>query len=42
MVTPHIAALASRRERARYVADVVAKFENGEPLLNLFDPVRGY
>jgi glyoxylate/hydroxypyruvate reductase A len=42
MVTPHIAALACRPERARYVADVISKFENGESLPNVFDPGRGY
>jgi glyoxylate/hydroxypyruvate reductase A len=42
MVTPHIAALASRPERARYVADVIIKFEKGQVLPNVFDAGRGY
>lgn len=41
-VTPHVASLPSRRERARYVADCIARFERGEPLPNLYDPERGY
>ena len=41
-VTPHVASLPSRRERARYVADCIARFERGEPLPNLYDPARGY
>lgn len=41
-VTPHVASEASRPERARYVAGVIADFEAGRPLPNLYDPVRGY
>ena len=41
-VTPHVASLPSRRERARYVADCIARFERGEPLPNIYDPERGY
>lgn len=41
-VTPHVASLPSRRERARYVADCIARFERGETLPHLYDPVRGY
>lgn len=41
-VTPHVGSLPSRRERARYVADCIARFERGEPLPNLYDPERGY
>ncbi|HWT09612.1 MAG TPA: glyoxylate/hydroxypyruvate reductase A [Roseomonas sp.] len=41
-VTPHVASLPSRLERARYVADGIARFERGEALPNLFDPERGY
>ncbi|HEY8612547.1 MAG TPA: glyoxylate/hydroxypyruvate reductase A [Roseomonas sp.] len=41
-VTPHVASVARRRERARYVADAIASFEAGGPLPNLYDPVRGY
>ena len=42
IVTPHVASLPSRRERARYVADCIARFERGEALPNLYDPERGY
>lgn len=41
-VTPHVASLPSRRERARYVADCIARRERGEPLPNLYDHARGY
>ncbi len=41
-VTPHLASMASRRARARYVADAIRRFEAGEALQNLYDPVRGY
>lgn len=41
-VTPHMASLASRSARSRYVAGVIAAFERGEALPNLYDPVRGY
>ncbi len=41
-VTPHVASLASRRARAHYAADVIRRFEAGEPLPNLYDPARGY
>lgn len=42
VVTPHVASLPSRRERARYVAEAIAAFERGEPPPNLYDPARGY
>ncbi|NOG69418.1 glyoxylate/hydroxypyruvate reductase A [Roseicella sp. DB1501] len=42
IVTPHVASLPSRAERAGYVARAIAGFERGEPLPNLFDPARGY
>lgn len=42
IVTPHIASLASRPARARYVADAIAAFERGDTPPNLFDPDRGY
>jgi len=42
IVTPHLASSASRRARARYVAAVIAAFERGADLPNLFDPARGY
>ena len=42
IITPHLASLASRPARARYVADVIAAFERGETPPNLYDPARGY
>ncbi len=42
IVTPHLASLASRRARARYIADALAAFERGEAPPNLYDPGRGY
>ncbi|MDB5368693.1 MAG: glyoxylate/hydroxypyruvate reductase [Roseomonas sp.] len=41
-ITPHVASLASRRERAAYVAGAIAAQEAGQPLPNLYDPERGY
>ena len=41
-VTPHAGSLPSRYERARYIADCIARFERGEPLPNLYVPERGY
>lgn len=41
-VTPHVASIARRRERARFVAEAIAAFEAGGSLPNLYDPVRGY
>ena len=42
MVTPHLASLPSRRERAAYVARGIAMHERGEALPNLYDHARGY
>ena len=42
IITPHVASLASRPARARYVADAIAAFERGETPPNLYDPARGY
>ena len=42
IVTPHLAALASRPARARYVAEAIVAFEAGWAPPNLYDPVRGY
>lgn len=42
IVTPHIASLPSRHERARYVATLIAAHERGEALPNRYDPARGY
>lgn len=41
-VTPHIASMASRPERARYIAEAIAAQEAGRPLPNLYDPDKGY
>nr|WP_232478474.1 glyoxylate/hydroxypyruvate reductase A [Roseomonas rosulenta] len=41
-VTPHVASLPSRLERARYVADCIARLERGEALAHVYDPERGY
>ncbi|WP_431269848.1 NAD(P)-dependent oxidoreductase [Dankookia sp. P2] len=41
-ITPHVASLPSRAERAGFVARTIAGFERGETLPNLFDPARGY
>ena len=38
IVTPHLASLASRPARARYVADAIAAYERGETPPNLYDP----
>lgn len=42
IVTPHVASTPSRRDRARYIAGLIAAHERGEALPNLFDPARGY
>ncbi|MGX9965465.1 2-hydroxyacid dehydrogenase [Roseomonas sp. F4] len=42
IVTPHIASLPSRRERAEYVAAAIADLAAGRPLVNLYDHARGY
>ena len=42
IVTPHVASTPSRRDRARYVAALIAAHERGEALPNLYDPGRGY
>ncbi len=41
-VTSHLASLATRGARVRYVAEAIRRFEAGEALPNLFDPSRGY
>ncbi|MDO9708303.1 2-hydroxyacid dehydrogenase [Paracraurococcus lichenis] len=41
-ITPHVASLPTRLERAGYVARSIAGFERGEALPNLYDPARGY
>jgi glyoxylate/hydroxypyruvate reductase A len=42
IIAPHLASLASKRARVQYVAEVLAAFERGEPLPNLYSPERGY
>jgi glyoxylate/hydroxypyruvate reductase A len=42
IVAPHLASLASRRARVQYVTDVIARFERGEALPNLYSPEKGY
>lgn len=42
IVTPHVASTPSRRDRARYVAALIAAHERGEALPNLYDAARGY
>ena len=42
VVTPHVASLAPRSERARYVAEAIQAHERGEGLPNIYDPVKGY
>lgn len=41
-VTPHIAAISEPRVAAQYLADRIARFEQGEGLDNIVDPERGY
>ncbi|MCX7931863.1 MAG: NAD(P)-binding domain-containing protein, partial [Rhodovarius sp.] len=41
-VTPHVASLPSRAERARFVAEQIALLEAGGTPGPLFDPARGY
>ncbi|KGE01711.1 dehydrogenase [Achromobacter sp. RTa] len=42
LVTPHCAAIPDRRERARHTAFLIAAYERGEALPNLYDTQRGY
>ena len=41
-VTPHVASLPPRRERAAHVAGLIAAHERGEALPNRYDHDRGY
>jgi glyoxylate/hydroxypyruvate reductase A len=41
-VTPHVASMATRQDRAAYVAGAIAAQEAGLPLPNVYDPERGY
>lgn len=41
-VTPHLASLPPRRERAAHVAALIAAHERGEPLPGTYDHARGY
>jgi glyoxylate/hydroxypyruvate reductase A len=40
--SPHLAALASRRARAHFIADNIGAFEAGRPVPTLYDAARGY
>jgi glyoxylate/hydroxypyruvate reductase A len=42
IVTPHAAGYASRAARAEWVAECIRADRAGQPLRNVFDPVRGY
>lgn len=42
IVTPHIASLPNRPERARYVAAAIHAFRRGERLPHVYDHSRGY
>jgi glyoxylate/hydroxypyruvate reductase A len=42
LVTPHLASLPPRSERAAYVGRLIAAHERGEALPNLYDHARGY
>jgi glyoxylate/hydroxypyruvate reductase A len=42
IVTPHVASLPPRRERAAHVAAQIAAHERGETLANTYDHDRGY
>lgn len=42
IVTPHIGSIASRRARAAFYAEQIRRFEAGEPMDALYDPVAGY
>ena len=42
VVTPHVASFPGRAARARFACDVIAAFEKGQPLPNLYDRARGY
>jgi len=42
IVTPHVASLPSREARARFIADAIRRFEQGEVLPTLYDPALGY
>ena len=42
IVTPHVASLPSRAERARYIAAAIAALNRGETLPHVYDPARGY
>jgi glyoxylate/hydroxypyruvate reductase A len=42
IIASHVASNASKRARVQYVAKVLAAFERGEKLPNLYSPERGY
>jgi glyoxylate/hydroxypyruvate reductase A len=41
-ITPHVASFPGRAARARFACQVIAAFERGEKLPNLYDRRRGY
>lgn len=41
-VTPHVAAITQPASGARYIAEVIARIEAGEPPPNAVDPAAGY
>lgn len=42
IVSTHVAAIPSRRDRAKFAANAIATFERGETPDNLYDPSLGY
>ncbi len=42
LVTPHLASVPNRPERARYIAGVIHALRRGEAPAHLYDPARGY
>jgi glyoxylate/hydroxypyruvate reductase A len=42
LVTPHVASLPPRQERAAHVAGLIAAHERGEALPHRYDHARGY
>ncbi|MFS8369487.1 2-hydroxyacid dehydrogenase [Acetobacter indonesiensis] len=42
LITPHVASEASRRARARYVAETITALESGKAVALRYDPERGY
>ncbi len=42
LVTPHIAGVTNPATAAAVILDNIRRYEQGEPLLNQIDPIRGY